>query len=173
MLHLELRQTTEHDLDYILATEQHDENRSFILPWTREKHQTAIVDPDIAHLIVQIAPTQTSAVQVSTNQMAMKVGFVILAGLCDPNDSIELRRIVITEKRQGYGKATLDRVKQLAFEIYQAHLLWLDVKEQNHRAQGVYTKAGFRIEGMLRDRLKTITGYESLILMSILRSEYQ
>ncbi|MDX2215008.1 MAG: GNAT family protein [Oculatellaceae cyanobacterium bins.114] len=173
MFNLEFRQTTEADLEYVLAVEQHDENRPFILPWSREKHQAAIADPDIAHLIVQTSTVQTSTVQTFTDSVAVNVGFVILAGLCDPNDSIELRRIVITQKGQGYGQATLNQVKQLAFETYQAHLLWLDVKEHNHRAQVVYTKAGFKVEGTLRDRLKTTTGYESLILMSILRSEYQ
>ncbi|MBD2465044.1 GNAT family N-acetyltransferase [Oscillatoria sp. FACHB-1407] len=159
-MNLAFRKTTELDLDYILAAEQHSDNQPFIIPWSREKHQGAIADPDIAHFIVQTDVHQDT------------VGFVILAGLLDPNDSIEFRRIVITAKGQGYGKATIQLVKQLVFETYQAHRLWLDVKEHNHRAQALYANAGFVVEGTLRDCLKTTNGYESLILMSILRSEY-
>lgn len=155
---LRFRETTEADLDYVLEAEQHPDNRSFIIPWSRQQHQQAIADVDIAHWLVQTH---------------MNVGFVIMAGLCNPNDSLEFRRIVITEKGQGYGKATIEEIKKLAFEAYHAHRLWLDVKEQNHRAQALYAKAGFVVEGALRDCLKTTNGYESLILMSILRSEYE
>jgi RimJ/RimL family protein N-acetyltransferase len=159
---LVFRETLDTDLDYVLAAEQHADNQPFIIPWSREKHQAAIADPDVAHLIVQ-----------TVGQTPVKVGFIILAGLRDPNDSIEFRRIVITEKGQGYGKATIEQVKQVVFDIYHAHRLWLDVKEHNHRAQTLYAKAGFMVEGTLRDCLKTSDGYESLILMSILRSEYE
>jgi RimJ/RimL family protein N-acetyltransferase len=47
------------------------------------------------------------------------------------------------------------------------------VKEHDHRAQAVYQAAGFTIEGMLRERLKTECGYESLIVMSLLQQEYK
>jgi RimJ/RimL family protein N-acetyltransferase len=51
--------------------------------------------------------------------------------------------------------------------------MWLDVKEQNHRAQAVYKGAGFFVEGKLRECLKSGNGYDSLIIMSVLRPEYE
>jgi diamine N-acetyltransferase len=118
-----------------------------------------LTDPDIAHLIVEADK---------------RVGYVILAGLQDPNETIELRRIVIMEKGLGYGKAAIQQVKQEAFEKYQVNRLWLDVKEHNHRAQALYKSAGFVLEGTLRQCLKTENGhYESLLLMSILHEEYR
>ncbi|MBW4687892.1 MAG: GNAT family N-acetyltransferase [Komarekiella atlantica HA4396-MV6] len=117
-----------------------------------------MVNPDIAHLIVN---------------NATRIGYIILAGLLDPNQSIEFRRIVITEKGKGYGIATVEMVKQLAFETYNAHRLWLDVKVQNKLAQSVYKKAGFVVEGTLRECLKFEGGYDSLIIMSMLRQEYK
>lgn len=95
-----LRKTQESDLDYVLAAEHNDENCRFVIPWSREEHLKVLTDPDLAHLIVQ---TDT------------RVGYVILAGLLDPNQSIEFRRIVITDKARGYGKATVELVKELAF----------------------------------------------------------
>ena len=86
---------------------------------------------------------------------------------------IEFRRIVITEKGSGYGTATVEMVKQLAFETYNAHRLWLDVKVQNKLAQAVYKKAGFVVEGTLRECLKVEDSYDSLIIMSMLRQEYK
>jgi diamine N-acetyltransferase len=154
-----LRRTEESDLDYVLSAEHSSENRVYVTQWPRERHLAVLTDPDIAHLIVEADK---------------RVGYVILAGLQDPNETIELRRIVITEKGLGYGKAAMQQVKQQAFEKYQANRLWLDVKEHNHRAQALYKSAGFILEGTLRQCLKIENGhYESLLIMSILREEYQ
>src|SRR6266498_4463340 len=141
-----------------LAAEHSEENRLFVIPWSREKHLQALSDPDLAHLIVQ-AET--------------KIGYVILAGLLEPNQSIEFRRVVITEKGRGYGKATVGLVKELAFETYKAHRLWLDVKEQNHHARAVYEATGFTVEGTLRECLRAENGYDSLVIMSALQHEYE
>jgi diamine N-acetyltransferase len=154
-----LRRSEESDLDYVLSAEHGPENRAYITQWPREKHLAVLTDSDIAHLIVEVEK---------------RVGYVILAGLQDPNETIELRRIVITEKGLGYGKAAIQQVKQRAFEKHQANRLWLDVKEHNHRAQALYKSTGFVLEGTLRQCLKTENGhYESLLLMSILREEYR
>ncbi|MBD2611381.1 GNAT family N-acetyltransferase [Nostoc punctiforme FACHB-252] len=154
---LRLCKTQEADLDYIVSAENDDENRQYIIPWSREQHLQAILNPDIAHLIVK---------------NKIRIGYVILAGLLDFNKTIEFRRIVITEKRKGYGKATVEIVKKLAFETYNAHRLWLDVKVQNKIAQAVYKKSGFVVEGILRECLKVDSKYDSLIIMSILQQEY-
>jgi diamine N-acetyltransferase len=158
MSSLRVNNTKELDLDYVLEAESNDENRQYIIPWSREKHFQEMSNPDTAHLIVQN----------ETN-----VGYVILAGLLDPNQSIEFRRIVITEKGRGYGKTTVEIIKKLAFETYYAHRLWLDVKAQNARAQAVYEAAGFVIEGTLRECLKSEKEYESLVIMSMLQREYE
>ncbi len=152
-----LCKTEEVDLDYIVSAENDHENRQYIIPWSREQHLQAILNPDTAHLIVK-------------NET--RIGYVILAGLLDFNQTIEFRRIVITEKGKGYGKATVEIVKKLAFETYNAHRLWLDVKVQNKVAQAVYKKSGFVVEGILRECLKVDSKYDSLIIMSILQQEY-
>ena len=158
MSNLQLSNTEEVDLDYVLDAESDTENWQYIIPWSRQKHIQAMRDPDIAHLIVR---------------NGRKIGYVILAGLLDSNQSIEFRRIIITEKGKGYGKATVEMVKKLAFETYNTHRLWLDVKLQNNRAQAVYKAAGFVIEGILRECLKSESGYESLMIMSMLQQEYE
>ena len=158
MLSLSLNKTEEADLDYVLNAEYDDQNRQYIMPWSREQHLQAIVSPDLAHLIVW---------------SKIRIGYVILAGLLDPNQSIEFRRVVIVNKGKGYGKATIEIIKKLAFETYDAHRLWLDVKAQNNRAQAVYKAAGFVVEGTLRECLKSAGEYESLIMMSMLQREYE
>jgi RimJ/RimL family protein N-acetyltransferase len=159
-MEIELRQTTENDLPYVLSAESDHENRRFITAWPEEKHREVLHDTNIEHLIVESK---------RTNQC---IGFVILAGLQSEHRNIEFMRTVITEKGKGYGRAAVRAIKRHAFETLTAHRLWLDVKEHNMRARALYENEGFRCEGTLRECLKGTEGFESLIVMSILEQEY-
>jgi RimJ/RimL family protein N-acetyltransferase len=74
---------------------------------------------------------------------------------------------------KGYGRAALKSVQQLAFAQLQAHRLWLDVKDHNSRARHLYQAMGFVEEGRLRECVKSGNRFESLVVLSMLRSEYQ
>ncbi|MCI0698316.1 GNAT family N-acetyltransferase [candidate division KSB1 bacterium] len=149
------------DLDFVVGAEQHEENRSFVMAWPRAQHQEALANADLMHLICE------------TVANARGVGYIILAGLQNANLSVEFRRLVITDKSRGFGREAVKLVKKLAFETLNAHRLWLDVKEQNHRARRLYESEGFAVEGVLRECLKTETGFDSLVVMSMLRNEYR
>ena len=157
---IRLRPTKDSDLDFVLGAEQNAENRLFVSEWTREEHHEAFENKDLSHLIIETFDGE-------------RVGYIILAGLENANKSVEFRRIVVTEKTCGYGKQALRLVKKIAFEELKAHRLWLDVKEQNARARHVYKAEGFQADGVLRECLKTENGYESLVVMSMLRDEYE
>lgn len=156
-----LRPTTPADLDFVLAAEQHPDNRPFILPWSRERHITALGDSDMAHRIVERATD------------GKPIGFFMLAGRSNLHRSIEFRRAVVTAKGEGYGRSTVHAIKRLAFTELNAHRLWLDVMENNARARRLYQSEGFVVEGVLRECLRTDSRYQSLVVMSILAPEYQ
>jgi diamine N-acetyltransferase len=78
----------------------------------------------------------------------------------------------VTEKGRGYGRATLALVTRQAFQQYAAHRLWLDVMPHNERALSLYRSAGFVEEGLLRDVLFDGERFRSLVVMSILRTEW-
>lgn len=159
-MNIRLLPTSENDLDFVLSAEQSAENRSFVTGWAREQHLGAISSEDLSHLIIEnIADGR-------------RVGYIILAGLADANQSIEFRRIVVTAKAKGYGREALRLVKKLAFEDLKVHRLWLDVREHNVRARHLYESEGFVAEGVLRECIKTKAGFESLVVMSILSGEY-
>ncbi len=160
-MEVELRQTALNDLPYVYSAERDDDTSRFINVWPEDEHRAALRDEDIQHLIVE------------SELHAQRIGFVILAGLQGENRSIEFMRIVVTEKGQGYGRATLRAVKRHAFDTLSAHRLWLDVKAQNTRARGLYTQEGFRCEGTLRECLTGPEGFESLGVMSMLEQEYR
>ncbi|WP_342437520.1 GNAT family N-acetyltransferase [Paenibacillus sp. FSL L8-0436] len=156
---LDIRKTVLQDLDFVLAAEQAESNRRFIGQWSREQHDAALQDGDILHLITQ-------------DKSGEQAGYVIITGLQDPNLSVCIKRLVIQAKERGYGKTTLSLLTDWIFAQTETHRLWLDVKEHNSRARHVYEGAGFTLEGTLRECVKTGDSFESLHIMSILRSEY-
>lgn len=148
------------DLDFVISVEQDEGNRPFITPWERTQHEGAVRFPDFRHFIVETGENYESS------------GFVILQGCRNPHRSVELKRIVLQSKGQGYGRACVRLLMQMAFRDLGAHRFWLDVKSLNERAQALYRSEGFVEEGRLRESVKTDDGYDSLIVMSMLESEY-
>lgn len=126
MSNLRLRLTAARDLQFVLNAEQSADNRDYVGQWSIEQHRAALSDLDIQHLVVEQLGDQNL------------IGYIILAGITSPNQSIEFRRIVVTEKGRGYGKQALRLTKQLVFEHLHAHRLWLDVLASNLRARHVY-----------------------------------
>ncbi len=157
---IQVRPTQVDDLAFVLQAERDPANASFVEQWSHDQHVAALADSDFAHRIVE------------RRSDAHAVGYIILVGLKNPHQSLEFRRIVITDKGHGFGRATIRFVKQLAFEQYHAHRLWLDVRAHNRRAQQLYQSEGFVIEGTLRECTKVEEHFESLVIMSLLCSEY-
>lgn len=163
MLHSELinlRATTLEDLDFVLAAEGAEPNRRFIGQWSRDQHTAALDNGDIMHLIVQ-------------DRAGERAGYVILTGIQDRNLTVSIQRIVMQTKGCGYGTMTLKLLTNWVFTHTDTHRLWLDIKDYNARAQHVYEGAGFKLEGTLRECVRTEEGFESLQIMSILRQEYR
>src|SRR5688572_1190300 len=137
-----LRPTMQSDLDFVLSLEQDPENLPFITPWERTQHEAAIRFPDFRHFIVEGGAGLDA------------VGFAILIGCRSQHQSLELKRMVIQSKGQGYGRAALRVAKKIAFDDLGAHRLWLDVKKRNSRAKALYEGEGFVREGELREAVR-------------------
>lgn len=155
-----LRPTMLSDLEFVLSVERDAANRPFITPWDRPQHEGAIRFPDFRHFIIETAPEFHAA------------GFVILQGCRNPHGSVELKRIVLQPKGQGLGRECVRLLAQMAFRDLHAHRFWLDVKSLNTRAQALYRSEGFVEEGRLRESVRTETGFDSLIVMSLLEAEH-
>ena len=158
---LRLRPTMLSDLEFVATVEDDPANRPFITPWERVQHEGAVRFPDFRHFIVEAGDGYPSA------------GFVILQGCRNPNASVELKRIVLQPKGQGYGRACLRLLAQMAFRDLGAHRFWLDVRSANARALALYRSEGFVEEGRLRESVKSGSGYDSLIVLSMLKDEYE
>lgn len=156
---IKFRLTTETDLDYVMKLERAPENAPFIRQWSIQQHKSAISDGNMGHLIVEDANENI-------------IGYIILVGLENPDQNIELKRIVIKEKNKGFGKEALRLIKKIAFENLGAHRLRLEVMEHNNRAIKLYESEGFISEGVHRESLKRGEHFVSLKVMSILAHEY-
>jgi RimJ/RimL family protein N-acetyltransferase len=155
-----LRPTMQSDLEYVVSLERDPENLPFITPWERTQHEAAIRFPDFRHFIVEAGPALDAA------------GFVILIGCRSPHQSLELKRMVVQAKGQGIGRAALRMAKKMAFDDLGAHRFWLDVKRRNTRAKALYDSEGFVPEGELREAVRVQGGFESLVVMSMLATEF-
>jgi RimJ/RimL family protein N-acetyltransferase len=155
-----LRAATSDEVDYIFDLEARPENSRFVMPYTKERHLQAIDSPDEELLII------------SDKTSGASLGFVILAGLTNPDLSLEFRRMVIDEKGRGLGRQTVNLVKEYCFRTLRFHRLWLDVYEDNERGIHIYQSEGFKPEGKLRDVKKHGDIYRSLLLFSILENEF-
>jgi len=153
-----LRPTTENDLPFVVETERDAAQSRYVSEQSKEQHAIYLADPNIRHLIIE--------------NEERAAGYLILAGLNDPNESIEFRRMVVAEKGTGLGRKALRLVKAIVFEELGAHRLWLDVKDFNIRARHLYETEGFTVEGIWREHLKTQNGRESIVFMSMLRKEF-
>jgi RimJ/RimL family protein N-acetyltransferase len=156
-----LRPTTERDLDFVLRAEWNEEDRPYIGRWPRERHLAALAEDDAAHLMVERSGDGTP------------VGYAILIGLEGDGGMFCLKRLMVAEKGRGHGRAALKLVKDHAFGDLGAHRLWLDTFEYNARARRLYESEGFVTEGVLRESFWTEDGYRSLVVMSLLESEYR
>ncbi|MCD6079084.1 MAG: spermidine N(1)-acetyltransferase (Diamine acetyltransferase)-like protein [Ramlibacter sp.] len=155
-----LRPTMQSDLDFVLSLERDPENLPFITPWEKIQHEAAIRFPDFRHFIIEAGPGLEAG------------GFLILIGCRNPHQSVELKRMVVRDKHQGFGRAALRVVKKIAFDDLGAHRFWLDIKKRNTRAQELYRTEGFVQEGELRQAVKVQDGFDSLVVMSMLKEEF-
>lgn len=74
---------------------------------------------------------------------------------------------------KGYGTDAMRVILRYAFQELNLHRVTLDVFEYNPRAIRSYEKAGFKIEGRARQFLHREGRHWDLILMGILREEWE
>jgi diamine N-acetyltransferase len=84
--------------------------------------------------------------------------------------------IVIGDKTlwdRGFGTETLELVLQHGFDTLNLNRIYLHVYANNGRARRSYEKAGFVVEGTLRQAMYRRGHYVDLLIMSILQSEWK
>jgi diamine N-acetyltransferase len=156
---MRFRNATAADIPQICSLERRPEFRTMVGSWPEEQHLNMLADPGAVYIVGEDQPGQIT-------------GFAILQGLLSEHRALELKRIVIGAPDQGTGTRLLTEIANRAFGQYGAHRLYLDVFANNDRARHVYETFGFRKEGIMRDAIYRDGAYYSLVLMSLLETEY-
>jgi RimJ/RimL family protein N-acetyltransferase len=103
------------------------------------------------------------------------IGNINLAKAVPEEQKCELG-IMIGEKTywsQGYGTDALRTLIRFAFDEMNMNRVELGVYDFNERGQAAYRKAGFVEEGRRREALYTEAAYHDIVVMSVLRDEWQ
>jgi diamine N-acetyltransferase len=156
-----IRETNAEDLDWVLETEGHPDNREYVYNWPRKRHLECIASSDERHFVIERTTDKS------------RVGYIILSGLDSEHEVISFDRITIAQKGAGYGRQAVRLIKKLCFETYGCHRLWLDVFDFNPQARRLYESEGFTYEGTLRDCKKRNDRYLSMHVLSMLAPEYK
>jgi diamine N-acetyltransferase len=118
---------------------------------------------------------QPLMIEVKTAEGWQSVGNVGLLKISNTDRAAEIG-IVIGEKifwGQGYGTETMRLMLKHGFKELNLNRIYLRVYETNLRGIRSYEKAGFKLEGRLRQDRFMDGKYIDVLLMSILRSEYK
>jgi ribosomal protein S18 acetylase RimI-like enzyme len=133
-----VRPGTAADIDAVAALETEPDTAGWLGETGRAWHLRVLANPDAEHLVA------TSPAARDDEEMT---GFTVLAGLHRPDRLIELRRMVIAAERRGagLGRRLLRAAVARAYDQHGAQRVWLDVKDDNVRAQALYESEGFVI----------------------------
>lgn len=154
-----LRPTRPEDCPFVLAVERHPDNARYVGQWSAARHRACIDSPGWVHAIIEETGTP--------------VGYVVLQDADDPDGNLLLRRIAISRKGGGRGRAALILVMRYCFEVLGFHRLWLYVSEHNKRALRLYLGLGFVIEGTARECAREGDRRYSMHILSLLAHEYR
>ena len=99
------------------------------------------------------------------------------AGLYDTHPTARKAefRILLGAKEfwnKGYGTEVTELLTFYGFDRLNLNKVWLGVTEDNFAAVRAYEKAGFKVEGRLRQELYRNSRYYDAIRMSVVRDEY-
>ena len=122
----------------------------------------------------RLLSTESVAYGIHIKESGRLIGLTTFSAL-DPDNGSVLFHITIGEADtwgHGYGTETARLMLWLAFERIGLHRVGLSVFAFNERAIRSYEKAGFRVEGRLREAIARDGRYWDEIQMGVLRDEW-
>lgn len=157
---MRLRPATPADFGFIRGLAQHPDNVPFIS------------DDDGAALAAHLANPAHRLLIWQDDQGPR--GFALYCEIGEASGRIELRRLALAQVGRGEGAAFLRALIDYAFTDLGATKLWLDASGENLRAQRVYAREGFTLEGQLRQHwYRPALGRSvDLMLYGLLRDEW-
>lgn len=102
-------------------------------------------------------------------------GFALFCTVGDPSSAVELRRLALDTAGGGHGQRFLRSLLDHGFGTLGAARVWLDASAENPRAMRTYERAGFTLEGRLRQHWyrPALGRFVDLMLYGMLRAEWE
>ena len=120
------------DASLFAQLEQAPDTKQFVLPYSETEHARNILNSSFVYLRILDA--------------GELVGFFILVLDSEPN-SVEFRRVVVSDKGKGVGQSAITAMEQFCRTQLQRTRVWLDVFEYNNRGRHIYEKLGYERYG--------------------------
>ncbi|WP_374396127.1 GNAT family N-acetyltransferase [Tabrizicola sp.] len=156
-----LRPATAADFGFIRGLASQPENAPFITDEDEAALAGYLSDPSARLLIWEPA--------------GAPAGFVLWCGLGEPSGAVELRRLALAATGGGQGQVFIRALVDYGFGALDAARVWLDASGENPRAVKVYERAGFTLEGRLRQHWyrPALGRVVDLMLFGMLRAEWE
>lgn len=156
-----LRQATPADFPFIREHAGRADNAPFITDEDETALAGYLADPSASLLIWE--------------DEAVVAGFALYCQVGDLSGALELRRLALAKAGSGQGQRFLRALLDYGFGRLNAERVWLDASSENPRAMKTYDRAGFTLEGRLRQHwFRPALGRTvDLMLYGMLRSEWE
>jgi RimJ/RimL family protein N-acetyltransferase len=156
-----LRPATAADFAYIRSLAGRPENAPFITDEDEAALARYLEDPS-ARLVIWETGSGPA-------------GYALFCTLDDPSGAVELRRLALDSTGGGQGQRFIRALLDYAFGTLGAARVWLDASSENPRAMRTYERAGFTLEGRLRQHWyrPSLGRNVDLMLYGMLRAEWE
>ncbi len=155
-----LRPATPSDFPFIRALAQRPEYAIYITDEDESRLVFYATDP--AHRLLIWEEDSTPA------------GYALWAEIGDPSGRVELRRLALDQAGGGKGLGFVQALTAYGFQVLGAKKVWLDASGENLRAQKICDRAGYALEGRLRDHWyrPTLGRNVDVMLYGMLRDDW-
>ena len=149
------------DIPAIRAIEADPRYRGLVGRWSERQHRKEMALASSLYFLLRGAGGEVA-------------GFALMQGFDDPDRKVHLKRIAVRDPGRGVGSILLRGVLERVYGETEVNRIDLDVFLGNDRARRAYEKAGFAVEGVLRDYHRNGDGsFSDMWLMSLLRRDWQ
>lgn len=156
-----LRPATPADFGFIRGLAGRPENAPFITDEDEAALADYLTDATVRLLIWEVG--------------GQPAGYALFCTVGDPSGAVELRRLALDASGGGQGQCFLRLLLDHGFGTLGAARVWLDASGENPRAMRVYERAGFTLEGRLRQHWyrPALGRVVDLMLYGMLRAEWE
>lgn len=139
----------------------------------RPDHAPFITDEDDAALAAYLADPGARLLIWEIGGVA--AGLALFCEIGEPSGAVELRRLALDTTGGGQGRAFLRALLDYGFGTLGAQRVWLDASSENARAQALYQRTGFTLEGRMRNHWfrPALGRVVDLMLYGMMRDEWE